>query len=206
MKVDVVTLDGQTSGSIELDEAIYDLDPRADILHRVVTWQLSRMRQGTHKTKGRSEITGSTKKIVRQKGSGGARHGNRKAPQFRGGGKAHGPVVRDHATDLPKKVRRLGLKHALSAKAKASELIVLDSAALDEPKTKALKAKLEALKLQSVLVIDGAEVNENMALAARNLPLIDVLPAQGLNVRDILRRDVLVLTRAAIEQIDARLK
>ena len=206
MKVDVITLDGQTSGSIELDEAIYALEPRSDILHRVVTWQLTRVRQGSHKSKGRSEISGTTKKFVRQKGSGGARHGNRKAPQFRGGGKAHGPVVRGHETDLPKKVRRLGLKLALSAKAKADELIVLDTAALEDPKTKTLAAKLEKLNWKSALVIDGAAVDENLARAARNIPLIDVLPAVGLNVRDILRRETLVLTRAAVEQLDARLK
>ncbi len=206
MKIDVMTLDGEKSGSVELDDTIYGLEPRADILHRVVNWQLARKRQGTHKTKGRAEIAGSTRKIVRQKGSGGARHGNRKAPQFRGGGKAHGPVVRDHAHDLPKKVRRLGLKLALSSKAKADELIVLDTASLSEPKTKALQEKLGKLKLASALVIDGGAVDENFSRAAKNIPLLDVLPAQGLNVRDILRRDTLVLTKAAIEQIEARLK
>ncbi len=206
MKLDVMTLDGATSGSIDLDDAIYDLDPRADILHRVVTWQLARARAGTHKSKGRHEISGTSKKFVRQKGSGGARHGNRKAPQFRGGGKAHGPVVRSHETDLPKKVRRLGLKLALSSKARTESLMVLDTASLDAPKTKALIEKLDALKVTSALVIDGAAVDDNFARAARNIPHLDVLPAQGLNVRDILRRQTLVLTRAAVEQIEARLK
>jgi large subunit ribosomal protein L4 len=206
MKIDVVTLDGKTSGSIDLDDAIYAVEPRKDILHRVVVWQLARRQQGTHKTKGRSEIRGSTKKIVKQKGSGGARHGNKKAPQFRGGGKAHGPVVRSHAFDLPKKIRRLGLRMALSSKVKAQELIILDAATLGEAKTSDLKGKLDALNWNSVLVIDGAAVDENFALAAQNIPLVDVLPAQGLNVRDILRRDKLVLTRAAVEQLEARLK
>ncbi len=206
MEMTVVTLDGEEAGAVELDDAIYGVEPRSDILHRVVTWQLTRTRQGTHKTKTRAEIQGTTKKFVRQKGSGGARHGNRKVPQFRGGGKAHGRVVHSHATDLQKKVRRLGLKMALSSKVRTQDLIVLDMAALDTPKTKALQEKLARLELTSALVIDGSEVNENLALAARNIPLIDVLPTQGLNVRDILRREKLVLTRAALEQIDARLK
>lgn len=206
MEVDVLTLEGKVSGSVTLDDTIYGLEPRADVLHRVVIWQLARRRQGTHKSKGRSEITGSTKKIIRQKGSGGARHGDKKVPQYRGGGKAHGPVVRSHETDLPKKVRRLGLKLALSSKARAEGLIVLDEAKLDAPKTKALKEKLDGLKLKSALVIDGSGFDRNFELAARNIPLIDVLPVQGLNARDILRRDVLVLTRSAVDQIEARLK
>ncbi len=206
LTLDVKTLDGDAAGSVDLNADIYGLEPRKDILQRVVVWQLDRQRQGTHKTKGRSEITGTTKKFVRQKGSGGARHGNRKVPQFRGGGKAHGPVVREHGHDLTKKMRRLGLRHALSAKCQAQELIVLDTASLDEPRTKVLKDKLEKLNLRSALVIDGAEVNENFSRAARNIPLIDVLPVQGINVRDILRRDVLVLTRAALNHLEARLK
>ncbi len=205
MKVNVLTLDGDSAGSVDLNDAIYGLDPRKDILHRVVIWQLARRQQGSHKTKGRSEIQGTTKKFVRQKGSGGARHGNRKVPQFRGGGKAHGPVVRSREHDLPKKVRRLGLMHALSAKAKAEELIVIETASLDEPKTKALQAKLAKLDLASALVVDGASLDENFQKAARNIPLIDVLPVQGINVRDILRRDKLVLTRAALDQLEARL-
>ncbi len=204
--LDVKTLDGETAGSVDLDATIYGLDPRKDILHRVVLWQLDRRRQGTHKTKTRREITGTTKKFVRQKGSGGARHGNRKVPQFRGGGKAHGPVLREHGHDLTKKMRRLGLKHALSAKCKAAELIILETAALDEPRTKILQAKLEGLNLKSALVIDGAVVDENFSRAARNIPLVDVLPVQGINVRDILRRDTLVLTRAALNHLEARLK
>ncbi|MGF1455710.1 MAG: 50S ribosomal protein L4 [Alphaproteobacteria bacterium] len=204
--IDVKTLDGDAAGSVDLDATIYGLDPRKDILHRVVLWQLDRRRQGTHKTKTRREVTGTTKKFVRQKGSGGARHGNRKVPQFRGGGKAHGPVLREHGHDLTKKMRRLGLKHALSAKCKASELLVLDAATLDEPKTKTLEAKLASLNVTSALVVDGAVVDENFRRAAGNLPLIDVLPVQGINVRDILRRDVLVLTRAALNHLEARLK
>ncbi|MDF1687665.1 MAG: large subunit ribosomal protein L4 [Parvibaculaceae bacterium] len=206
MKADVTTLDAGSAGSVELPDAVFGLDPRKDILQRMVTYQLAKRQQGTHKTKGRSEITGTTKKFVNQKGSGGARHGNRKVPQFRGGGKAFGPVVRSHAIDLPKKVRALALKHALSSKVKEDNLIILDDAAMAAPKTAELRASFGKLGLKSALVIGGSELDANFELAARNIPLVDVLPAQGINVYDILRRDKLVLTKAALESLEARFK
>lgn len=205
MKLDVIKLDSGKAGSVDLDDAIFGIEEiRADILQRAVKWQLSRRQAGTHKTKERSEIKRTKKKMYRQKGTGGARHGARSAPIFVGGGVAHGPRVRSHATDLPKKVRALALKHALSSKAGAQQLVILDEARLDAPKTKDLTAKLEKLGLKSALVIDGDTLDENFARAARNIPLVDVLPAQGLNVYDVLRRDTLVLTKAAVEQINAR--
>lgn len=207
MKIDVTTLEAKKAGTVDLTDEIFALEPRADILHRMVTYQLAKRQAGTHKTKGRSEIALTGKKFVKQKGSGGARHGDRKAPQFRGGGKAFGPVVRSHAIDMPKKVRALALKLALSAKAKSDNLIVLDEAKLAEPKTKAAKDAFAKLGLaKSVLVVDGAELDTNFALAARNLPHVDVLPVQGINVYDILRREKLVLTKAAIESLEARFK
>jgi large subunit ribosomal protein L4 len=206
MKIDVVKLDAGKAGSVDLDDAIFGIEEiRADILQRAVKWQLSRRQAGTHKTKERSEISRTKKKMYRQKGTGGARHGARSAPIFVGGGVAHGPRVRSHATDLPKKVRALALKHALSSKAGAKQLIVLDEARLDAPKTKELSAKLEKLGVSNALVIDGETLDENFARAARNLPNFDVLPAQGLNVYDVLRRDTLVLTKAAVEKINERL-
>ena len=205
MKADVLTLEGGKAGSIELKDEIFGLEPRSDILQRMVAYQLNKRRQGTRWVKDRSEVTGSSRKIVNQKGSGGARHGNKKAPQFRKGGKAHGPVVRSHATDLPKQVRKLALMHALSAKAKAAEILVLDAAKLAEPKTKSLFTAFLKLGLGSALVIDGSELDNNFKLAARNLRNIDVLPAEGINVHDILRRQKLVLTKAAIAQLEARL-
>ena len=205
MKLDVIKLDSGKAGSVDLDDAIFGIEEiRADILQRAVKWQLSRRQAGTHKTKERSEIKRTKKKMYRQKGTGGARHGARSAPIFVGGGVAHGPRVRSHATDLPKKVRALALKHALSSKAGAQQLVILDEARLDAPKTKDLTAKLEKLGLKNALVIDGDTLDENFARAARNIPLVDVLPAQGLNVYDVLRRDTLVLTKAAVEQINAR--
>ncbi|MBL1235264.1 MAG: 50S ribosomal protein L4 [Rhodobiaceae bacterium] len=206
MKADVTTLDAGSAGSVELPDAVFGLDPRKDILQRMVTYQLAKRQQGTHKTKGRSEVTGTTKKFVNQKGSGGARHGNRKVPQFRGGGKAFGPVVRSHAIDLPKKVRALALKHALSSKVKEDNLIILDDAKMAAPKTAQLRALFGKLGLKSALVIGGSELDANFELAARNIPLVDVLPAQGINVYDILRRDKLVLTKAALESLEARFK
>jgi large subunit ribosomal protein L4 len=206
MKLDVITLDAAPAGSIELDDAIFGLEPRADILHRVVRWQLAKRQAGTHSTLGKSEVSYSTKKIVRQKGSGGARHGSRKSPTFRHGGTYKGPVPRSHAHDLNKKFRALGLKHALSAKAGAGDLIVIDQASLAEGKTKALAATLKGLGWKKVLVIDGAEVNANFAQAARNIDGIDVLPSVGANVYDILRREKLVLTKAGVEALEARLK
>ena len=206
MELDVKTLDGKAAGSITVSDEIFGLDPRADLIHRVVRWQLSNRQAGTHKTKTRSEIAATGKKFVRQKGSGGARHGDRKAPQFRGGGKAFGPVVRDHGTDLPKKVRALGLKHALSAKVKASNIVVLDDAKSADGKTKALKERLGQLGYANALIIDGAEIDNNFRLAARNIPNVDVLPIQGINVYDILRRETLVLTKAAVSALEERFK
>ena len=206
MKIDVIKLDAGKAGSVDLDDAIFGIgEIRGDILQRAVKWQLSRRQSGTHKTRERGEIARTKKKMYRQKGTGGARHGARSAPIFVGGGVAHGPRVRSHATSLPKKVRALALKHALSAKAGASDLIVLDEARLDAPKTKALADAFEKLGLANALVIDGETLDENFARAARNIPNVDVLPAQGLNVYDVLRRDKLVLTKAAIEKINERL-
>lgn len=206
MKHDVIKLDGKKAGSVDLADDVFGLEPRADLLQRVVRWQLAKRQAGTHKTKGRSEITRTGAKMFRQKGTGRARHGSRRVGIFVGGGKAHGPVVRSHAHDLPKKVRLLGLKHALSAKAKAEQLIVLDSAAAKDPKTKVLRDQIGKLGWESALVVDGAEVDRNFRLAAGNIPKIDVLPVQGINVYDILRRDTLVLTKAALEALEARFK
>lgn len=205
MKIDVVKIDAGKAGSIDLDDAVFGIEEiRADILQRCVKWQLSRRQAGTHKTKERSEIKRTKKKMYRQKGTGGARHGARSAPIFVGGGVAHGPRVRSHATDLPKKVRALALKHALSSKAGSKQLIILDEARLDAPKTKALSDNLSKLGVANALIIDGETLDENFARAARNIPLVDVLPAQGLNVYDVLRRDTLVLTKAAVEKINER--
>jgi large subunit ribosomal protein L4 len=206
MKLEVATLDGTAAGSVELSDEIYGLEPRADILQRCVRWQLAKRQAGTHKTKGRSEINRTTKKMYKQKGTGNARHGAASAPQFRGGGRAFGPVVRSHAHDLPKKVRALALRHALSSKAKEAALIVLEDARLSEPKTKALKESFGRLGLANALFIGGAEVEENFARAARNIPNVDVLPVQGINVYDILRREKLVLTRAAVDALEARFR
>ena len=205
MKLTVRNLDNQEVGDIELAEEVFGLPVRRDILARVVNWQLAKRRAGTHKTKGISDISGTTKKPYKQKGTGRARQGSLRSPQFRGGARIFGPVVRSHAFDLQKKVRRLGLKTALSAKQAEGKLIVIDEAQLGEAKTKQLRARLDALGWDSVLIIDGA-VNENFARAARNLPKVDVLPQQGANVYDILRRDTLVLTREAVQHLEARLK
>ena len=206
MKADAIKLDGKSAGSVELDDEIFGLEPRADILHRVVRWQRARAQAGTHKVKTRSETSYSTKKIYRQKGTGGARHGDRNAPIFRKGGVYKGPTPRSHAHDLPKKFRKLGLKHALSAKLKAGELVVIESAELAEAKTKLLAKSVGALGWKRALVIDGAEVNENFAKAASNIATIDVLPSMGANVYDILKSDTLVLTKAGVEALEARLK
>ncbi|MBY8978251.1 50S ribosomal protein L4 [Rhodobacteraceae bacterium NNCM2] len=206
MKTEVINLDTKAAGSVDLPEDIFGLEPRADILHRVVRWQLAKRQAGTHKVKTRSETSYSSKKIYRQKGTGGARHGDRNAPIFRGGGTYKGPKVRSHAHDLPKNVRKLGLKLALSAKAKAGELVVVDEAKLDEGKTKILAQKAEKLGWTKALVIDGAELDANFARAAQNIDGIDVLPSQGANVYDILRKDTLVVTKAGLEALEARLK
>jgi large subunit ribosomal protein L4 len=205
MKLDVLKLDGKKAGSIELSDELFGLEPRADILHRVVRWQRAKAQAGTHSTLGKSEVSYSTKKIYRQKGTGGARHGSRKAPIFRHGGVYKGPQPRSHAHDLPKKFRALGLRHALSAKARAGELMILDAAAMAEAKTAVLAKAAKELGWKRVLVIDGATVDANFAMAARNLDGIDVLPTLGANVYDILKRDTLVITKAGIEALEARL-
>ena len=206
MKLDVIKLDGGIVGDVDLPEDIFGLEPRADILHRVVRWQRNKAQAGTHKVKTRSETSYSTKKIYRQKGTGGARHGDRNAPIFRKGGIYKGPTPRSHAHDLPKKVRALGLKHALSAKAASGNLVVLETCALADAKTKTLAKQVKELGWKRVLVIDGAEVNENFARAAANIEGLDVLPSIGANVMDILKRETLVITRAGVEALEARLK
>ncbi len=206
MKADVQTLQAKKAGTVDLSEEIFGLEPREDILHRMVRYQLAKRQAGTHKTKARGEISRTGAKFGRQKGGGRARHGSRRAGIFVGGAKAFGPRVRSHAIDLPKKVRALALKHALSSKVKAEELIVLDSADAKEPKTKDLRGALARLGLDNALIVDGTEVNENFARAARNIVNIDVLPVQGINVYDILRRNKLVLTKAAVEALEARFK
>ncbi len=205
MQLSVKTLAGKSAGKIDLDDAIFGIEEiRGDILQRTVRWQLARRQAGTHKTKSRSEVNRTTKKSIRQKGTGGARHGSRNAPIFVGGGIAHGPRVRSHAHGLPKKIRKMALAHALSAKAKDSALLVLDKAELAAPKTKDLVAAFNSLGIENALIITGAEVNENFAKAARNIPNIDVLSVAGLNVYDILRRHTLVITKEAAGGIAAR--
>jgi large subunit ribosomal protein L4 len=205
MKLDVIKLDGGKGGSIELPDDIFGIEEiRADILQRCVTWQLAKRRAGTHKIQVRNEVSRTSKKMYKQKGTGGARHGSRRAAQFVGGAKAHGPVVRSHAFDLPKKVRALALRHALSSKAKAGSLIVVDNVALKDPKTAALREQLGKIGVTHALVIAGVEVDNNFKLAARNIPNVDVLPNAGLNVYDVLRRRTLVLTKDAVDAIQAR--
>ncbi len=205
MKLDVLKLDGGKGGSIELSDEIFGIEEiRGDILQRMVTWQLAKRRAGTHKIQVRNEVSRTSKKMYKQKGTGGARHGSRRAAQFVGGAKAHGPVVRSHAFDLPKKVRALALRHALSSKAKDGSLIVVDNVTLKDAKTAGLRDQLVAMGVTHALVIAGAEVDKNFGLAARNIPNVDVLPNAGLNVYDVLRRRTLVLTRDAVEAIQAR--
>lgn len=206
MDFNVITLDGKSAGKVAVSEEVFGLEPRADILQRMVRYQLLKRRQGTHNAKRRSDITGSTAKIYRQKGTGNARHGSRKPGIFKGGAKAFGPISRSHVIDLPKKIRVLALKHALSAKAKSDAIMVLDEAAAEAPKTKALVAKFAGLGLSNALIIGGSEIDANFNNAARNIPMIDVLPVQGINVYDILRRDTLVLTKAAIAALEERFK
>ena len=206
MKADIQTIEAKQAGSVDLAEHIFGLEPRADILHRVVQWQLNRRQAGTHQAKTRGEINRTGKKYGNQKGSGGARHGSRRAGIFVGGGKAFGPRSRSHETNLPKKVRALGLRHALSSKVKASELVILDKAEVAEAKTRVLKSAFLKLGLDNALIIDGAEVNRGFAAAARNIPNIDVLPVGGINVYDVLRHKKLVLTKAAVEALEARFK
>jgi large subunit ribosomal protein L4 len=206
VKIDVTSFDGQTAGSIELSDEVFGLEPRADLIFRMIRWQLAKRRAGTHAVKNRAEIARTGKKMYKQKGTGGARHGSARVPQFRGGGRAFGPQVRSHEHDLTKKVKALALKHALSAKAKDGAIVIWENAQLAEPKTKLLKAGFDKTGLASALIIDGAAPQINFALAARNLPKIDVLPVEGVNVYDIIRRDKLVLTRSAVDALEARLK
>ncbi len=203
MKAKITTLDAGAAGEIDLSDAIFSLEPRPDLLHRMVRYQLLKRMAGTHHAQDRSEVTVTGKKMFKQKGTGGARHGDKSVPQWRGGGKAFGPKPRSHAVDMTKKVRALALRHALSAKAKAGELIVLDRAA-SAGKTKTLRSQFEKLDLVNALIIDGAELDIAFARAARNIPNIDVLPVQGINVYDILRRKKLVLTKAAVAALEAR--
>jgi len=205
MKLDVIKLDGGKGGSIELADDIFGIEEiRGDILQRVVTWQLAKRRSGNHKVQVRNEVSRTSKKMYKQKGTGGARHGSRRAAQFVGGARAHGPVVRSHAFDLPKKVRALALRHALSSKAKDGSLIVVDNVSIKDPKTAALRETLGKIGVTHALVIAGAEVDKNFGLAARNIPNVDVLPNAGLNVYDVLRRRTLVLTKDAVAAIQAR--
>ncbi len=206
MDIQVTTLEGKASGKVSVSETIFGLDPRADILQRMVRYQLAKRRSGNHQTLGRSDINRTGAKMYRQKGTGNARHHAASAPQFRGGGKAHGPDTRDHAHGLTKKFRALALRHALSTKAKDETLIVVDDAVSKEPKTAALRGKLDKLGWTNALVIGGSEVDANFKLAAKNIPNIDVLPIQGINVYDILRRDKLVLTKSAVEALEERFK
>jgi len=206
MKLDVIKLDGGKAGSVDLGEDIFGLEPRADILHRVVRWQRNKAQAGTHKVKTRMETSYSTKKIYKQKGTGGARHGDRNAPIFRKVGIYKGPRPRSHAHDLPKKFRALGLKDALSAKAAEGNLVVLDVASMDSPKTAALAKQVKNLGWKRALIIDGATLDENFVMAARNIEGLDVLPSMGANVYDILKRDTLVITRAGLEALEARLQ
>jgi large subunit ribosomal protein L4 len=206
MDMKITTLDGKEAGSVTLSKEIFGLEPRQDIVQRCVNWQLAKRQRGTHKVKQKDEIWRTGKKMYAQKGTGGARHGSARVSQFRGGGRAFGPVVRSHAIGLPKKVRALALKHALSAKAKDGGIIVMDSLTLKDAKTKSLAAQFGKLNVVNALFIDGAEVEANFANAARNIPNIDVLPIQGINVYDIMRRKTLVLTKAALDALEARFK
>ena len=206
MELKITTLTGEEKGSVSLSDTIFGLEPRQDLIQRCVVWQLAKRRAGTHKVKGRAEIWRTGKKMYKQKGTGGARHGSQRANLFRGGGRSFGPVVRSHAIGLPKKVRVLALKHALSAKARDGGIVLIEDAKLAETKTKVLKDHFARLGLANALIIDGAEVDNAFRLATRNIPNIDVLPIQGINVYDILRRNTLVLTRAALDALEARLK
>ncbi len=204
MKVNVTTLEAKTAGELDLADAIYGLEPRQDLLQRMVRYQLLKRMAGTHHAQDRSEVNVTGKKMYRQKGTGGARHGDKSVPQWRGGGKVFGPKPRSHAIDLPKKVRALALRHALSTKAKAGDIVVLDTAKVADGKTRVLRDQFAKLSLDNALIIDGAELEIGFARAARNLPNIDVLPIQGINVYDILRRKKLVLTKAALAALEVR--
>jgi len=206
VKIDVTSLDGASAGSIELSDDVFGLEPRTDLIARMIRYQLAKRRAATHAVKNRADIARTGKKMYKQKGTGGARHGSARVPQFRGGGRAFGPQVRSHAHELPKKVRALALRHALSAKLRDGGLVVWDQASFDAGKTKGLKASFAKMGLTSALIIDGAAVQEGFARAARNIPQIDVLPVAGINVYDIIRREKLVLTKAAVDALEARFK
>jgi large subunit ribosomal protein L4 len=206
MKIDITSLSGEAEGTIDLDDGIFGLAPREDLIARMIRFQLAKRRAGTHQTLGRADIARTGKKMYKQKGTGSARHGSARVPQFRGGGRAFGPVVRSHAHDLPKKVRALALKHALSAKAQEGQIIVWPEARVADGKTKSLKASFAKLGLTNALIVDGTELDAAFRLAARNIPQIDVLPVQGINVYDVLRRDKLVLTKAAVDALEARFR
>ena len=206
MELKVTTLEGKSAGSVTVPDAIFGLEPRPDLLQRCVNWQLAKRQRGTHAVKNRADITRTGKKIHAQKGTGGARHGSARVNLFRGGGRSFGPLSRSHAIGLPKKVRALALRHALSAKAKDGGILVLDQVSVKDAKTKTLIARFGKLEIVNALIIDGAEIDANFRLAARNIPNIDVLPIQGINVYDILRRTKLVLTKAALDALEARFK
>jgi len=204
MDLKITTLEGKEAGSVTLNKDIFGLEPRKDLIQRCIVWQLAKRRAGTHAVKNRADIARTGKKSGPQKGSGGARHGSQRANLFRGGGRSFGPHPRDHSIDLPKKVRALALRHALSSKAKDGGIVVIDAIDTTDAKTKALAAQFDKLGFSNALIIGGAEINENFGRAARNIPNIDVLPVQGINVYDILRRQKLVLTKAAVEALEAR--
>jgi large subunit ribosomal protein L4 len=206
MEVKILSLDGKQAGSATLPDAIFALEPRKDLIQRCVNWQLAKRQRGTHKVKFKDEINRTGKKMYRQKGTGSARHGSARVPQFRGGGRVFGPHVRSHAHDLPKKVRALALRHALSAKAKDGGILLIDKASIKDSKTKALSKHFEKLEIVNALIIDGTEIEVGFRNAARNIPNIDVLPIQGINVYDIMRRGKLVLTKAALDALEARFK
>ena len=206
MELKVTTLDGESAGSVTVPDAIFGLEPRRDLIQRCIVWQLAKRRAGTHAVKNRAEIHRTGKKMYRQKGTGSARHGSARVNLFRGGGRSFGPTPRSHEIGLPKKVRALALKHALSAKAKDGGIVIIDKAAIENGKTKALSQSFGKLEIVNALIIDGAEVDANFRLAVRNIPGVDVLPIQGINVYDILRRNKLVLTRAALDALEARFK
>jgi large subunit ribosomal protein L4 len=206
VELKVTTLDGTAAGTVTVPDDIFGLEPRPDILQRCVRWQLAKRQRGTHAVKNRADISRTGKKMYRQKGTGGARHGSQRVNLFRGGGRSFGPQVRSHEIGLPKKVRALALKHALSAKVKDGGIVVIDKASIDGGKTKSLIAHFDKLGLANALVIDGVEVEASFRLAARNIPNVDVLPVQGINVYDIMRRTKLVLTRAALDALEARFK
>jgi large subunit ribosomal protein L4 len=206
MEMTITSLDGEKAGSVTVSDAIFGLEPRSDLIHRCVAWQLAKRQRGTHEVKNRADIDRTGKKMYRQKGTGSARHGSARVNLFRGGGRSFGPHTRSHEIGLPKKVRALALRHALSAKAKDDGIIIIETLSVKEAKTKALRSQFEKLGLSNALFIDGAEIAADVRTAARNIPNIDVLPVAGINVYDVMRRQKLVLTRAAVDALEARFK